>query len=65
MSAFRTLIDADDAVMVDNYRPVQALNNRQIRASFEDERFASSSARLVFSSLAFVASLVLSLWVRL
>lgn len=34
MNLLRMLIDSDNAIMVDNYRPLQALNGRTVYSSF-------------------------------
>ncbi|KAL8615741.1 hypothetical protein ACOMHN_040236 [Nucella lapillus] len=65
MQAFRMLKDTHNDPIVDNYRPVQQLNNRSILANFDDDRFPSASACLVFNSLVLASSLFLSLWLRL
>ena len=65
MAQFRTLKDSHDLAIVNNYRPVQPLNSRTIRANFDRQGFLSSASGLAFSSLALVSGLLLSLWVRL
>ncbi|XP_076452851.1 carbonic anhydrase 2-like [Babylonia areolata] len=62
---FRGLKDSDMASMVNNYRPVQGLFSRTIRANFYDANFISASAGLVVNSIVVVTSVVLSLWFRL